>query len=61
MKRILTLLVALLLLTSFSNTVFAEDFNINEALVIADKRMYEIKKEHHERYSMDVEKMIKKK
>jgi diguanylate cyclase (GGDEF)-like protein len=43
------------------NTVFAEDFNINEALVIADKRMYEIKKEHHERYSMDVEKMIKKK
>ena len=43
------------------NTVFDEDFNITEALGIADKRMYEIKKEHHERYSMDVGSMIKKK
>jgi diguanylate cyclase (GGDEF)-like protein len=43
------------------NTVFDEDFNIAEALGIADKRMYEIKKEHHERYSMDVGSVIKKK
>ncbi len=43
------------------NTVFDEDFNITEALGIADKRMYEIKKEHHERYSMDVGSVIKKK
>ena len=42
------------------NTSFGEDFDIKEALAVADKHMYGIKKAHHARYCQNVESMIMK-
>ncbi len=42
------------------NTSFGEGFDIKEALAIADKHMYGIKKAHHARYCQNVESMIMK-